>query len=71
LQQVLAAQGDAAGALAQGDAARTLGRRRQYRQTQAQSRWLRVRLELEHMYRFRPGDKRGGTASRPGALSPG
>jgi tetratricopeptide (TPR) repeat protein len=70
LQQVLTAEGDASGALAQGEQARVLGRLRQYRQAQAQSRWLRVRLELEHMYRFRPGVRRGSGSSRPGALTP-
>jgi tetratricopeptide (TPR) repeat protein len=70
LQQVLAADGDAVQALAHSEHARQLGRMRQYRQARAQSQWLRVRLEVEHMYRFRPGAKRDGGNSRPGALGP-
>jgi hypothetical protein len=58
MQRALAAAGDSAGALAQLEQARALAQLRQYRQAHAQSRYLRARLELEHMYRFRSGAAR-------------
>lgn len=53
MQRALAALGDKAGALDQQERARALAQYRQYRQAHAQSRYLRARLELEHMYRYR------------------
>ena len=41
-----------------------------YRQLYAQSRFLRTRLELEHLYRYRANASRG-ISSRPGALDAG
>jgi hypothetical protein len=70
LQKVLTAEGDVVAALAQSEQARVLGRFHQYRQARAQSRWLRVRLELEHLYRLRPGAPRSALSSQPGALAP-
>jgi len=68
MQRVLRSAGDSAGALDQLDRARQLVQYRQYRQSRAQSRFLRTRLELEHLYRFRGSGARG-TPSRPGPLS--
>jgi tetratricopeptide (TPR) repeat protein len=67
LQRVMAAQGDSAAALDQFDRARALAQYRQYRQARAQSRFLRARLELEHLYRFR-AETRGARLTRPAAL---
>jgi hypothetical protein len=67
MQRVLTLEGDSVGALAQLERARTIAQYRQYRQAHSQSRYLRARLELEHMYRFRPGARKAGI-SRPGAL---
>lgn len=53
LQRVLSARGDHEAALSHFEQARTLAQYRQYRQARAQSRFLRARLELEHLYRFR------------------
>jgi hypothetical protein len=53
LQRVLAARGDNVAALDHFERARSLAQYRQYRQARAQSRFLRARLELEHLYRFR------------------
>jgi hypothetical protein len=53
LQRVLAARGDSAEALGHFERARSLAQYRQYRQARAQSRFLRARLELEHLYRYR------------------
>jgi hypothetical protein len=69
MQRVLGANGEAAASLEQLEKARVLAQFRQYRQSLAQSRYLRVRLELEHMYRFRPGGR--SRSSRPGPLSTG
>jgi tetratricopeptide (TPR) repeat protein len=55
LQHVLRARGEPTQALEHLEHARTLAQYRQYRQARAQSRFLRARLELEHLYRFRPG----------------
>ena len=53
LQRVLAARGDSVSALDHFECARSLAQCRQYRQARAQSRFLRARLELEHLYRYR------------------
>jgi tetratricopeptide (TPR) repeat protein len=55
-----------------GHAARSRGLEQQllYRQLHAQSRFLRTRLELEHLYRYRANASRG-ISSRPGALDAG
>jgi hypothetical protein len=55
LQRVLMARGEPTLALQHLEHARALAQFRQYRQARAQSRFLRARLELEHLYRFRPG----------------
>jgi hypothetical protein len=55
LQHVLMARGEPTLALKHLEHARSLAQFRQYRQARAQSRFLRARLELEHLYRFRPG----------------
>jgi hypothetical protein len=68
LQRVMAAQGDSAAALDQFDRARALAQFRQYRQQRAQSRFLRARLELEHLYRYR-AETNGARHSRPAALN--
>jgi hypothetical protein len=68
MQRALKETGDLAGALDQFDKARSIMQYRQYRQARAQSRFLRTRLELEHLYRFRGSGARG-TPSRPGPLS--
>jgi hypothetical protein len=49
LQRVLAAGGDSSGALVHFERARSLAQYRQYRQSRAQSRFLRARLEFEHL----------------------
>jgi tetratricopeptide (TPR) repeat protein len=67
LQRVMAAQGDSAAALDQFDRARALAQYRQYRQARAQSRFLRARLELEHLYRFR-AETNGARLTRPAVL---
>ena len=67
LQRVMAAQGDSAAAQDQFDRARALAQFRQYRQQRAQSRFLRARLELEHLYRYR-AETNGARLTRPGAL---
>lgn len=59
-ERVRARQGDTAGALAALQQARALGQFRHYRQARAQSQFLRTRLELEHLYRYR-----GGAAAPP------
>jgi hypothetical protein len=59
MQRVLSAKGDSVGALSQLEQARALAQYRQYRQAHAQSRYLRTRLELEHLYRMRPGSRAG------------
>jgi len=66
-QRVHTALGDPGAALAHLEQARLLAQYRQYRQARAQSRYLRTRLELEHMYRYRAGAAQG-RSSRPGAL---
>jgi len=68
MQRALEAVGDHAGALVQLEQARTLAQYRQYRQARAQSRFLRTRLELEHLYRYGGSADRGPTPSRLGAL---
>jgi hypothetical protein len=47
--------------------ARSLEQHLLYRQLHAQSRFLRSRLELEHLYRYRANASRS-ISSRPGAL---
>jgi hypothetical protein len=59
LQQGYAALGDAAQALAQGARARSLEQYRAYHQLRTQSRYLRTRLELEHLYRYQASASRG------------
>jgi tetratricopeptide (TPR) repeat protein len=68
LQRVLAARGDSVAALEHLERARTLAQFRQYRQARAQSRFLRARLELEHLYRYR-AETNGARHSRPAPLS--
>lgn len=68
LQRVLAARGDSVGALAHFERARSLAQYRQYRQARAQSRFLRARLELEHLYRYRADAADASRPSQPGAL---
>jgi hypothetical protein len=51
--RALAAAGEHEAALDEGAQAQALGRFRRYRQFEAQSRFLRTRLELEHLYRYR------------------
>ncbi len=68
LQRVLAARGDSAAALGHFERARSLAQYRQYRQARAQSRFLRARLELEHLYRYRADTTAAGQPSQPGAL---
>ena len=53
LHRAWAARGDSAQALGHLERARELAQYRQYRQMQAQSRFLRTRLEFEHLYPFR------------------
>jgi hypothetical protein len=68
LQRVLAARGDSVSALDHFGRARSLAQYRQYRQARAQSRFLRARLELEHLYRYRADAADAGRPSQPGAL---
>jgi tetratricopeptide (TPR) repeat protein len=68
MQRALVAVGDPLGALAQLEQARTLAQHRQYLQARAQSRFLRTRLELEHLHRYRAKADRGATPSQPGSL---
>ncbi len=69
LQRVLAARGDNVSALDHFERARSLAQFRQYRQARAQSRFLRARLELEHLYRFRADTNSASwPASQPGVL---
>jgi tetratricopeptide (TPR) repeat protein len=65
LQRVLAAGGDNAAALDHFEQARTLAQYRQYRQARAQSRFLRARVELEHLYRFRAETTSPSPSARP------
>jgi hypothetical protein len=58
LHDVRLALGDAAGARAALAAARALENERLYHQLRAQSQFLRTRLELEHLYRYRDGEPR-------------
>jgi tetratricopeptide (TPR) repeat protein len=69
LQRVLAARGDSVAALDHFERARSLAQYRQYRQARAQSRFLRARLELEHLYRYRADTSAAGPPSQHGALS--
>lgn len=55
---VLLALGDPLAARAHLAAARTLEAERQYHQLRAQSQFLRTRLELEHLYRYRDSTSR-------------
>lgn len=66
-QRWQAQQGDSAAALTHADQAWTLLQHRNYLQLQAQSRYLRTRLELEHLYRYRSSRSKG-TTSKPGEL---
>jgi hypothetical protein len=68
LQRVLAARGDSAAALVHFDRARSLAQYRQYRQSRAQSRFLRARLELEHLYRYRTEASAAWPSPPPGVL---
>ena len=68
-QRVLTALGDNAAALGHLEQARTAAQFRQYRQAHAQSRFLRTRVELEHLYRYRgEAPKIEWRASQAGAL---
>lgn len=69
LQRVLAARGDSATALLHFERARTLAQYRQYRQARAQSRFLRARLELEHLYRYRAEASAAWPSTQPGGLA--
>ena len=68
LHAALATTGQFELALAQAAQARTLEQYRLYHQLHTQSRFLRMRLELEHLYRYRASTSQGVT-SRPGALT--
>lgn len=68
LQLACAATGAHEQALAHAARARQLEQSLLYRQSSAQSRFLRTRLELEHLYRYRASASRGIT-SRPGSLT--
>ena len=68
LQRACTATGADAQALAHAARARQLEQALLYRQLHAQSRFLRMRLELEHLYRYRASTSRGVT-SRPGNLT--
>jgi tetratricopeptide (TPR) repeat protein len=61
-------QGQLAEAARQGQAALALEERRTYAQFLAQSKYLRTRLELEHLYRYR-SSRSASTSTQPGALS--
>jgi hypothetical protein len=58
LHDVRLALGDVPAARAHLAAARTLEADRLYHQLRAQSQFLRTRLELEHLYRYRDGAPR-------------
>jgi hypothetical protein len=62
-----AAQDQLAEAMQQAQTALALEQRRRYAQFQAQSRYLRTRLELEHLYRYR-SSRSVSTTTQPGAL---
>ena len=66
LQAALMATGELQQALQQANWARVLEQFRLFQQLRTQSRFLRMRLELEHLYRYRSSASRGVT-SRPGA----
>lgn len=68
LQAALTATGELEQALQQANRARALEQFRLYQQLRTQLRFLRMRLELEHLYRYRSSASRGVT-SRPGALT--
>lgn len=67
-QAALAATGQLEQALAQAARARALEQHLLYHQLRTQSRFLRMRLELEHLYRYRSSTSRG-VASQPGTLT--
>jgi tetratricopeptide (TPR) repeat protein len=68
LQHALEATGALAAALEQAARARALDQYRLHLQLRTQSRFLRMRLELEHLYRYRSSASRG-VSSQPGALT--
>ncbi len=68
LQAALTATGEVEQALQQANRAHALEQFRLYQQLRTQSRFLRMRLELEHLYRYRSSTSRGVT-SRPDALT--
>jgi hypothetical protein len=68
LQRACAATGAHAQALAHAERARQIEQGLLYRQLHAQSRFLRTRLELEHLYRYRASTSRG-INSGPGKLT--
>lgn len=70
LQRACTAVGDHEEALGHAARSRSLEQYLLYRQMHAQSRFLRSRLELEHLYRYRASTSRG-ISSRPGALDLG
>jgi tetratricopeptide (TPR) repeat protein len=68
LQQACEATGATGPALAHAARAHALDEQRRYRQLRTQSHFLRSRLELEHLYRYRTSASRG-ISSRSGALT--
>lgn len=70
MQRACAAVGAHEEALGHAARARLLEQHLLYRQLHAQSRFLRSRLELEHLYRYRASASHS-ISSRPGALDPG
>jgi hypothetical protein len=67
-QRLHTVEGDAVSALQHSDAAWALLQARNYAQLQAQSRYLRTRLELEHLYRYRSSRSSGAPVTAPGTL---
>ena len=68
LQQACEATGATGPALALAARVQALDNQRRYRQLRTQSHFLRSRLELEHLYRYRTSTSRG-ISSRSGALT--
>ncbi|MES2960605.1 MAG: hypothetical protein V4792_20620 [Pseudomonadota bacterium] len=68
LQRAFEASADPTQALTHAARARVLELHRHYRQARTQSHFLRTRLELEHLYRYRSSASRG-ISSRSGALT--
>jgi hypothetical protein len=67
-KRVHAIGGVDAAALQHADAAWDLQQQRNYAQLQAQSRYLRTRLELEHLYRYRSSRSSSAPTTSPGEL---